>query len=374
MAEDYIPIFISKKLLHEKEIIKLKDNGYSLTPIESYQLIKIEAYALLILDKKTEGMYSDIKYRSEDQFDTIAFFDKDRNNVNDIINAVATLKDILKQPGVLNERQIYTLTALDILIYNSVSNNVKSASYDISVSTEHFKSGIKLIRQSKIEIPPLDFVIVRAKESANIPSNICGTFDLRVNMFCSGIILSNGPQIDPGYMGRFLCLLYNSSSKLFSLKENEGFSTVVFHALSSSTKRYSGKYQRKSSIEDYVQPYAEETISTNIQQINTIKENQGNLRKEINKQDEIFQKIETKFDDITNKVSKIDGNLPWFSSSLGLVLGIFSLLISFVIGYIFHNLNRDVGIYQSQIVYLEKDQERLNKRINELEKKLELCP
>ena len=306
-------------------------------------------------------------YRSEKQFDTIAFFDEEKNNLGDVLDAINVLKELIVKPGVLNQYQIKKLVSLNILIYEPNHDNIEPASYDLSLSQEHFNSGIDFTRKSKIDIAPLDFVIVRAKESANIPSNICGNFDLRVNMFCKGIILSNGPQIDPGYMGRFLCLLYNASSKNYNMEENKTFSTVVFQSLSATSKRYKGTYQRKESIQDYVTPYAETTISTNMQMIQDIKNKQEDLKKKNLQQEEAFRQLNLSNNSIKTEISDIEKKLPWFSSSVGFSFGILSLIISFAIGYIFTDLNKDVGFYKSEIERLTQEQSAFKTEILKLQ-------
>jgi len=99
-------------------------------------------------------------------------------------------------------------------------------------------------------------------------------------MFCNGIILSNGPQIDPGYCGRLLCLLYNTSSKDYLMQPNSNFhfASIQFQSLSSSTaKPYNGRWNRKKSVKDYIAQYVDQGVSDKVKTIQTLQERTSNL-------------------------------------------------------------------------------------------------
>jgi len=81
--------------------------------------------------------------------------------------------------------------------------------------------------------------------------DIAGRFDLAVNLFCQGVVLSNGPQVDPGFTGTLFCLLLNTSSKPVLLKRRQHYSTIEFQRLIEPTDEYRGQYQGKSLI-DYL--------------------------------------------------------------------------------------------------------------------------
>jgi hypothetical protein len=86
---------------------------------------------------------------------------------------------------------------------------------------------------------------------ANFPRDVCGRFDLTVSLFCQGIILSNGPQVDPGFQGPLFCLLLNTSSSPVLLKRRQHYATLEFHELIEPTHIYRGQYREKTLI-DYL--------------------------------------------------------------------------------------------------------------------------
>ena len=134
-------------------------------------------------------------------------------------------------------------------------NNIQGASYDLSLGDEYYSGGkIKMLTDSEpfILIEPYDYALVTSKEIANFPRDISGRFDLSVSLFCQGVILSNGPQIDPGFKGRLFCLLFNTSNALVILKRSQHYATLEFHKLIEPTTPYRGKYQRKIKIINYL--------------------------------------------------------------------------------------------------------------------------
>jgi len=164
---------------------------------------KPKEFSVLILDKTTHSLYSKKQFVCEKNFDVIAYYDNDSNRPEHIIAVLECFDHLLSCPGVLSHQQISTLMKLGILIYNGDLSRVRGASYDLIIDKEHLKSGIKVISAETFKIDPLDYVVVGAVESVNIPKNICASFDTKVSMFCKGIILSNGPQVDPGYQPNF---------------------------------------------------------------------------------------------------------------------------------------------------------------------------
>jgi len=121
-----------------------------------------------------------------------------------------------------------------MLLENADPNNSTGAAYDLSIGDEYYYGGnIKTLTDNEpfILIEPYDYAIVTSKETTNFPKDITGRFDLSVSLFCQGIILSNGPQVDPGFKGRLFCLLFNTSNALVFLKRGQHYATLEFHKL-----------------------------------------------------------------------------------------------------------------------------------------------
>jgi deoxycytidine triphosphate deaminase len=138
-----------------------------------------------------------------------------------------------------------------MLLNKARDENISGASYDLSLGDEYFYGGsIHQLSDSDpiLLIEPYDYAIVTSDESSNLPNDICARFDLSVSLFCQGIILSNGPQIDPGFRGPMFCLLFNTSSSPVLLKRRQHYATLEFHKMMEPTYSYRGQYQAKNLL------------------------------------------------------------------------------------------------------------------------------
>lgn len=159
--------------------------------------------------------------------------------------------------GILNEDIIKSLIKANTLLLNTISNKVQAASYDLHLANTYWCEGsfheIDKLDNHTLTIPPYSYVIVQAQEEAHLPKFISGNFDLKVSMFFNGLILSNGPQVDPGYRGALFCMLYNASDIPFTLKKGSSFATIQFFSTSSTSDGYRGKYQDKVEFIDFIE-------------------------------------------------------------------------------------------------------------------------
>ncbi|OJX63747.1 hypothetical protein [Dysgonomonas sp. 37-18] len=136
--------------------------------------------------------------------------------------------------------------------------NISAASFDLTLGDSYFQNGqIKELKDNEpnIVIHPGDFIVVGSQERVSMPASIAGRFDLTVSMFCKGLILSNGPQVDPGFKGNLFCLLFNTSSEKIELQKGTHYATIEFHKLVEPTLNpYSekDKYQHKEKIMHYL--------------------------------------------------------------------------------------------------------------------------
>lgn len=157
--------------------------------------------------------------------------------------------------GMVPERIIKALIEGGTLLKNVDIKNVNGASYDLSLGDQYWQNGKKHTLDEDngfIQLKRGDFVIVSSKEIAELPNDIAARFDLTVGLFCQGVILSNGPQVDPGFRGRLICSLFNLSNSTVDLKRDQHYSTLEFIKLSEPTTAYQGKYQGKEDIIDYL--------------------------------------------------------------------------------------------------------------------------
>ncbi len=175
-------------------------------------------------------------------------------HLNSLVELVLSLWNRSDSGGVLSARLIHLMIECGTLLENASSNNVSGASYDLSLGDEYFYGGrVRRLSDSDpiLLIEPYDYAIVTSREVSNLALDVCGRFDLAVSLFSQGVILSNGPQIDPGFRGPLFCLLFNTSSSPVLLKREQHYATLEFHKLVEPTYPYGGQYQAKDLL-DYL--------------------------------------------------------------------------------------------------------------------------
>lgn len=157
--------------------------------------------------------------------------------------------------GALSQKMITSMIKCGILLRNADPDMVKGASYDLRLGDEYYYDG-KIQKLSDknpfLTIEPYDYAVVSCMETAWMPRDIIAKFGLTVGLFCQGVILSNGPQIDPGFRGTLFCLLFNTSNRAVHLKRGKHYATIEFNKLIGYAEPYEGKYQGKAHIIDYI--------------------------------------------------------------------------------------------------------------------------
>ena len=156
--------------------------------------------------------------------------------------------------GVLSGRLIWLGIRCGVYLESASDDHVSGASYDLSLGDEYFYGGqIKALSEANpiLFIEPYDYAIVTSNELASFPNDVCGRFDLAVKLFTQGVILSNGPQVDPGFRGPLFCLLFNTSSSPVLLKRRQHYATLEISKLIEPTQPYLGQYQSKRLL-DYL--------------------------------------------------------------------------------------------------------------------------
>lgn len=177
------------------------------------------------------------------------------HDVNSSVSLIKLLWKYQNQGGGLSEGLIKAMLNCGMLLENTTEDGVNGASYDLRLGDEYYYGG-QILRLSDekpfLTIEPYDYAIVSCMEIACIPRDVIGKFGLSVGLFCRGIILSNGPQIDPGFRGTLFCLLFNTSNQPVHLKRGQHYATIEFNKLIEPALPYNGSYQGKRKIIDYI--------------------------------------------------------------------------------------------------------------------------
>ena len=173
-----------------------------------------------------------------------------------LFNAFNAILEIISgRGGRLHDEAIKSLISAGCLLENGDEKLIQTASYDLSLGDKYWCQGKYITldnNNTSAQIPPYSYILVQAKEMANIPRFIAADFDTTVSLFLNGVILSNGPQVDPGYKGALFCMLYNASHTPMGITKGKHFATIQFTTTTKVARGYEDKYQNKKLFEDFL--------------------------------------------------------------------------------------------------------------------------
>ena len=246
-----------------------------ITPISATELLaeNQEKYMCIFLDCQDDILLDRLIRRSRDPLDKTtrkSFFEQnqidrryqdkthyiiDNIDIESTVSLITLLWKHQNRGGALSQKIITSMIKCGILLRNADPEMVKGASYDLRLGDEYYYDG-KIQKLSDknpfLTIEPYDYAVVSCMEIAWMPRDIIAKFGLTVGLFCQGVILSNGPQIDPGFRGTLFCLLFNTSNRAVHLKRGKHYATIEFNKLIEYAEPYEGKYQGKTHIIDYI--------------------------------------------------------------------------------------------------------------------------
>lgn len=264
-----------KKDEYNKVLSKNKIPLLIITPVSAAELLakNQEKYMSIFLDSQDDILLDRLIERSRntpDKKTKKSFFEQNEidrryqdnshyivNNIDleSTVNLITLLWEYQNCGGALSQKIITSMIKCGMLLRNANPKRVKGASYDLRLGDEYYYDGkIQKLSNKKpfLTIEPYDYAVVSCMETAWMPRDIIAKFGLTVGLFCQGVILSNGPQIDPGFRGTLFCLLFNTSNRAVHLKRGKHYATIEFNKLIGYAEPYEGKYQGKTHIIDYI--------------------------------------------------------------------------------------------------------------------------
>lgn len=263
-----------------------------------------------------------------------------------IFSAVQSLIALLKsRGGVLHDGTIRAFLPAGALLAGASPGQVQVASYDLTLGDEAW-CGRRINLTSEdptLEIPPYSYAIVSAREKARIPKFIAGRFDLKLSFFFNGIILSNGPQVDPGYRGALFCMLYNGRGHSFGIHRDDHFATIEFSTTTHVTLGYSGIHQDQDLLSRFIPA-------------TTAVEPGGEIVKLID------EKIETVKEAMSDRVDSMRTSLYWM---MGSVIAVIAIVVAVVI-YVASDAREATKEAQNATRQLSESGEEHDKRMRKL--------
>lgn len=205
-------------------------------------------------DKQTTKKFHEQNQKDRKKQDKVHYI-IDNMDLETTVQVIISLWKNQDRGGPLSQKIITNMIKCGILLRNTDLSMVRGASYDLRLGDEYYYGGkIQKLSDKKpfLTIEPYDYAIVSCIETAWMPRDVIAKFGLTVGLFCQGVILSNGPQIDPGFRGTLFCLLFNTSNRAIHLKRGKHYATIEFNKLIGYAEPYEGKYQGKKHIIDYI--------------------------------------------------------------------------------------------------------------------------
>ena len=131
--------------------------------------------------------------------------------------------------------------------------SLQPASYDMRLGKEAFTSSgrekVDVKSKGSVLIEAGDFAVLISFEKVQMARDMAGHIGLRSHYARKGLILLSGPQIDPGFKGRLVVGVFNSSPRDLIIPYKESFCTVEFHQLTEEVEKpYEGPYQYQEGI------------------------------------------------------------------------------------------------------------------------------
>lgn len=181
-------------------------------------------------------------------------------DLDSVVSAVLSTIELFQQRGgVLPDSLIRSFLRAGALLDSFVDSNISPASYDLRLGDDVWCQGAFESLSEKnptLKIPPYSYAVVSAKEVARMPKFLVGRFDLKVSLFFQGVVLSNGPQVDPGYRGSLFCMLYNGSDMPVGITRGSHFATLELVTTAGLSSGYQRQYQDKQRLSDFIPGHA----------------------------------------------------------------------------------------------------------------------
>ncbi|MFO7966260.1 MAG: hypothetical protein R6U44_01505 [Archaeoglobaceae archaeon] len=220
-------------------------------------------------------------------------------------------EDDLDTSGALLSDEIEHYANKFNMIYPFNPNNLKPASYELTVGDEYAKGGKiqKLYNETgknEIKIEPFQVVVIKTHETINLPRFIIARWNIRVRWAYRGLLWVGGPQVDPGWVGNLSCPIYNLSNKDIILRLGDPIAIMDF-VKTTPFKNDNEKYDRPPSrviFEDYEPETLESALWTETRE---------------------------RMHDVENQVNKFERNLEYFIGiSFTIITVIFAAMAIFV--------------------------------------------
>lgn len=123
-------------------------------------------------------------------------------------------------------------------------DNIGQASYDLRLGDDEFLINGVVIDEKRryITLPPRKLSQLSTIEKLKLPKDICAAVGITFSVSQLGLIPSFGPQVDPGYEGRFYGVVYNLTSEPIRLEVGKKLFKIYFMKVQGETSKINNKF------------------------------------------------------------------------------------------------------------------------------------
>lgn len=164
---------------------------------------------------------------------------------------------------ILKDTDIENLAKLESLLVPYNPENLRRASYDLSVGAEFCVFDGKDVSKNPViqyhtltkgqpfQMPPNAVCFISCAEQISLPKDICARVFLRMSYIYKGIVVASQPPFDPGYQGMVIVMVHNMSSLPMPIKEGDRFVTIEFER---TTGEYAETTHPSKNVLSFHQP------------------------------------------------------------------------------------------------------------------------
>ena len=190
---------------------------------------------------------------------------------------------------------------------------LKPASYELTVGDEwclggeYFELGVGDAKNF-IEIPPFQVAVLKTEQTLCIPRFLIARWNIKIQHVYQGLLWVGAPQVDPGYVGKLFCPIYNLSNRKIRIGVGEPFAQMDFVKTTGFQPSISKSYKfppKRLIIEDYEVHNLQSALFTEVKQK--------------------FKSYEEQFEQIKKDLKSTETRLGTFTT---FVLGVLAVLVS----------------------------------------------
>lgn len=195
--------------------------------------------------------------------------------------------------GVLLQDQIRYFVDNFKMIDPFKEKSLKPAGYELTIGDSYAYGGQvrSLEWEDVITLEPFQVAILTTAETLNLPHFLIARWNIRVRWAYEGLLWVGGPQVDPGWIGRLSCPIYNLSHKSVVLERGEGIALMDFvktTPVNPDTEEYT-RYRRppkRVGLRDYgVEDFESALYTTAAKTVKLVKDDVEKFKTTLSKQE-----------------------------------------------------------------------------------------